>query len=133
VKILRAWNKSAAGKERASRNRALWSGEAVEARGIVRPLPIAEIDGAICKGAGFQRNPIRIGQIRVRLDDEGDVRGADNVKPELIRLYAKTGAAGFCLWIPQHRRGQSAVCIEGLPAGGFGKVIDGAAIPREYG
>jgi len=73
--------------------------EPVETSGIICPLGITEIRRAAGEGVGRERHPAGDRQIRGSDHDDGQVRGAGDVEPELICLYSET-RAGLRLRIP---------------------------------
>ena len=71
----------AAWPETACRSRASRHAEAIETEGMVRPLRIAEIDGAASEGDGLQRRPDWIGEIRAGFHHDDQATGPGDVEP----------------------------------------------------
>ena len=75
--------------------------DAVKAKGIIRPLGIAEIGGAAGKFVGLQWRPNGMGQTRAGFHHDHQVAGTGDVEPKPVRTHPKAGAAGLPLRIPR--------------------------------
>ena len=66
--------------------------EAVNSRGIIGPIRIAEILGAVRKGVGLNGRPCGIRQISAGIDNHGHVRRPGDGETEAVGLHSKAGA-----------------------------------------
>ena len=72
-----------------------WHLENVETPGDIRLKRFAEIERTVSERDGLDRSPNGAGQIGAGFQDNGDIRSASNVEPELVVLNAKVGAVGL--------------------------------------
>ena len=73
----------------------LWRSDAVEARRIIRPVRIAEIERVAGEGVGLQRRPGGTGRIRAGFHHDDHVAGPGDVEAELIGPHPKAVIAGL--------------------------------------
>ena len=81
-----------------------WHAEAVETAFVIRPLRIAEIDGAAGESDGLERRPDGIGEIRASFHHNNEATAPSDVETEPICPHAETRAAGLDLGIPADHR-----------------------------
>ena len=99
--------------------------QAVETNGVICPLRIAEIMGAVVKGVGFQRRPGRVGKACGDFHHDNHADGSSDVESKLICPHTNIRSAELHLRNPQHRWTPSKCRA---PARGALQIIDGEIV-----
>src|SRR5215831_317890 len=102
-------------------SRRLRRADAIKTGGIIRPVGIAEVDGAVGEAEALQWNPGGVGQVCGGLDHERDFRCPGDVEPEsgwpdVAALHQRIPQSG---WATVKGR---------APVGGVGEVKDGRVV-----